>query len=48
MLPWRATVDYSALEWQLVNVQVLAVYSDNRQNVAKVRAFVDGIARRLD
>lgn len=34
-------------DWRLVDVPVLAVYPDNRQIAAKVRAFVDFIARRL-
>jgi len=34
-------------EWQVVQIPVLAVYPDNRQIAAKVRAFVDFLARRL-
>jgi DNA-binding transcriptional LysR family regulator len=34
-------------EWQVVEVPVLAVYPDNRQIAAKVRAFVDFLAQRL-
>jgi hypothetical protein len=32
---------------KVANVPVLAVYPDNRQNAAKVRAHVDVFARRL-
>ena len=35
-------------EWQVVEVPVLAVYPDNKHIAAKVRAFVDFLARRLD
>jgi DNA-binding transcriptional LysR family regulator len=34
-------------DWSVVDVPVLAVYPDNRQIAAKVRAFVDFLARRL-
>ena len=34
-------------EWQVAEVPILAVYPDNRQIAAKVRAFVDFLARRL-
>ena len=32
---------------KVANVPVLEVYPDNRQNAAKVRAYVDVFARRL-
>ena len=34
-------------EWRVVEVPILAVYPDNRQIAAKVRSFVDFLARRL-
>jgi DNA-binding transcriptional LysR family regulator len=34
-------------DWQIADVPVLAVYPDNRQITAKVRTFVDFLARRL-
>lgn len=34
-------------EWQVAEIPILAVYPDNRQIAAKVRAFVDFLARRL-
>ncbi len=34
-------------DWRVVDIPVLAVYPDNRQIAAKVRAFVDFVARRL-
>jgi DNA-binding transcriptional LysR family regulator len=34
-------------EWQVANIPILAVYPDNRQIAAKVRAFVDFLAGRL-
>jgi DNA-binding transcriptional LysR family regulator len=33
--------------WTIVDIPVLAVYPDNRQIAAKVKAFVDFVARRL-
>lgn len=35
-------------DWQVVDIPVLAIYPDNRLIAAKVRAFVDYLARRLD
>ena len=35
-------------DWQIIDIPVLAVYPDNRQIAAKVRTFVDFLARRLD
>lgn len=35
-------------EWHVVRVPILAVYPDNRQISAKVRAFIDFVAMRLD
>jgi DNA-binding transcriptional LysR family regulator len=35
-------------DWLVINVPVLAVYPDNRRISAKVRAFVDFLAHRLD
>jgi len=34
-------------DWQVVDIPVLAVYPDNRQIAARVRTFIDHIARRL-
>lgn len=33
--------------WSVVEIEILAVYPDNRQIAAKVRAFVDHLARKL-
>jgi len=35
-------------DWRVADVPVLAVYPDNKQIAAKVRAFVDFLARRLN
>ena len=34
-------------DWQVAEIPILAVYPDNRQIAAKVRVFVDFLARRL-
>jgi DNA-binding transcriptional LysR family regulator len=34
-------------DWKVTDIPVLAVYPDNRQIAAKVRSFVDFLARRL-
>ena len=34
-------------DWQVTEIPILAVYHDNRLIAAKVRAFVDFLARRL-
>jgi hypothetical protein len=34
-------------DWKVADIPILAVYPDNRQIAAKVRAFVDFLARRL-